>query len=56
MSDTEENVKKITVTVKTPKGKQSVEVLENATISEVSIFINTRMYISDYGVYILQTF
>uniref|UniRef100_A0A2S2QV43 Ubiquilin-1 n=1 Tax=Sipha flava TaxID=143950 RepID=A0A2S2QV43_9HEMI len=34
MSDTEENVKKITVTVKTPKGKQSVEVLENATISE----------------------
>lgn len=40
MSDTEENVKKITVTVKTPKGKQSVEVPENALISEVSISIH----------------
>lgn len=34
MSDGEENVKKISVTVKTPKEKQTVEVQENATISE----------------------
>lgn len=38
MSDGEESVKKITVTVKTPKEKQTVEVVENATISEVSTY------------------
>lgn len=37
MSDAEDNVKKITVTVKTPKEKQTVEVQENATINEVRI-------------------
>lgn len=37
MSDGEVGAKKITVFVKTPKEKQSVEVEENATISEVSI-------------------
>lgn len=40
MSDNEENAK-ITVTVKTPKEKKTVEVQENATISEVSVFIYT---------------
>jgi len=39
MSDSEENAKTITVTVKTPKEKQTVEVQENATISEVCILI-----------------
>lgn len=38
MSEGEENsVKKITVTVKTPKEKQTVEIHENASISEVSL-------------------
>jgi len=42
MSDNEESAKKmITVTVKTPKEKQTVEVQENATISEVSIPLTT---------------
>lgn len=40
MSDGEEVTKKITLTVKTPKDKQIVEVQENATISEVSIYIS----------------
>lgn len=40
MSDNEEN-SKISVTVKTPKEKKSVEVQKNATISEVSVFIYT---------------
>lgn len=49
MSDGEESVKKISVTVKTPKEKQTVEVVENATISEVSAYLlllknNTRMF------------
>jgi len=39
MSDSEETAKTITVTVKTPKEKQTVEVQENATISEVCIDI-----------------
>lgn len=45
MSDGEESVKKITVTVKTPKEKQTVEVQENATISEVSILIYRYAYV-----------
>lgn len=50
MSDSEENAK-ITVTVKTPKEKKTVEVQENATISEVSVFIHyTCICSSDYDV------
>lgn len=45
MSDSEESVKKITVTVKTPKEKQTVEVQENATISEVSILTYIYTYV-----------
>lgn len=48
MSDAEDNVKKITVTVKTPKEKQTVEVQENATINEVSTLICTRMCFDEY--------
>lgn len=50
MSDGEESVKKITVTVKTPKEKQTVEVQENATINEVSAFIYTRMCYYDWSI------
>lgn len=37
MAEGQENRKKITINVKTPKEKQSVEIEEDATIKDVSV-------------------
>lgn len=40
MAEGQENRKKITINVKTPKEKQSVEIEEDATIKDVSVIKN----------------